>query len=162
MRTSEPPGLGGLRKQLTEAERGLAETVRGVSPGWAVPACYSPGGPGSLGERKQRYTHLRQEAGRRYRHAPGRVSTGSFVLKVFTCFLKAEILGEFSGEEPNRILINFPGVSFNTLFPQNECTEGSGSFSGQFVSPSRNVTKKGQGLRSISPNMAWKVQTICS
>ena len=42
-------------------------------------------------------------------------------LRVFVCFLKAGVLGEVSGEDLNRIFISFPGVSFNTLMPQNEC-----------------------------------------
>ena len=50
--------------------------------------------------------------GERCRHDAGRACTGSLVLGVFTCFLKAEILGEVLGEDLNRMFISFLGVSF--------------------------------------------------
>ena len=74
--------------------------------------------------------------------APGRACTGSFVLRVFICFLKARILGEVSGEEHNRIFISFPDVSFNILIHQNEHIR-SGSFSGQL--PLQRMSPRGRG-----------------
>ena len=45
-----------------------------------------------------------------------RAWAGSFVLRVFTCFLKAGILEE----DLNKIFTSFLGVSFNMLIHQNE------------------------------------------
>ena len=42
----------------------------------------------------------------------GRVCNSSCVFCVFTSLLQAEILGKISGEVPNSIFINCPGVSF--------------------------------------------------
>lgn len=56
----------------------------------------------------------------RYGHAEERACTGSFVSRVFICFLKAGILREVLGEDLNRIFISFPGVSFNMMIHQNE------------------------------------------
>ena len=65
-------------------------------------------------ERERKDTHLRNEDRERERErerARERASTGSFVLRVFICFLKAGILGEVSGEGLNRIFLSFPGMS---------------------------------------------------
>lgn len=59
-------------------------------------------------------------------HAEGRAHTGSFALRVFMCFLKMGILGEVL----NRILVSFPGLSFDMSMHQNKHIEGPGSFSG--------------------------------
>ena len=53
----------------------------------------------------------------------------AFVLSIFICLLKAEVLRKLSGEGLNRICINFPVVSFNVLMYQNEHMERLGSFS---------------------------------
>ena len=53
----------------------------------------------------------------------GSPPSGTTVLRVFICFLKAGILVEVSGEGPMRIFNSFPGVSFNMLMHQNEHME---------------------------------------
>ena len=62
-------------------------------------------------EKESKDTHLKRR-GTGVREG-GRKQTGSFVLRVFICFLKAAILGEVSGKDLNRIFISFPGVFFN-------------------------------------------------
>ena len=65
-------------------------------------------GPWSLGERKQSYMPEREVTG----VLRERVCTGSLALRVFISFPKLGIIEKFSGEDLNRILISFPGVSF--------------------------------------------------
>ena len=84
---------------------GLSQTGSGGYPGRAAtahrsPGCESRGDPENLGERKQRYALKNEGAGVLQRECMHWV----LCLRVFNFFRKAGILGEFSGEDLNRIL----------------------------------------------------------
>ena len=69
----------------------------------------------------------------------GTMHAGSFVLKVFLSLLQLGTLGEFSGEDLNKIFICFPGVSF----------QGHGSMIGQHQGRGSLVTTVGPGFAQM-------------
>lgn len=77
-------------------------------------------------------------------------NTGSFVLRVFICFLKVRILGKVL----MRIFISFPSVSFDLLMHQNDLIEGIILWP---VSSSKNVTGKAQNPSRSAPGMVWNM-----
>lgn len=87
LRGSEPPGMCGLGKQVTEAK-----------------------GPLEL-QRKKAKVHSFREGREKAWDERKREKAESFILRGFIC-PKAGVLGEFSGKETNRIVICFPVISF--------------------------------------------------
>lgn len=78
--------------------------------------------------------------------------TWSFVLRIFTCFLKAGTLREILGKDLNRIFNSFPCVLWYADSPKWVYIEGSGLFSGPFhlqqMLPKRDQNPGGSSLAS--------------
>ena len=87
---NEPAGQPGLRNKSGRHREGL----------W------------SLGKRKAKVTHLREEGRRAQTWSGKTVCAGSSIPRVFICSPKVGTPGEVPGEDQNGIVISFPGVPF--------------------------------------------------
>lgn len=132
------PGLLQLTK--TSEKRGPWVQVHRVSPRWATTAhcslgCKSPGIPWHLGEiclwGKKRGEGKAQVCSR---PGGGGVHAGTFVLRVFISLLQATFLGEVLGKGFSRIIISFPGVSFQGVGLVLVLITGCCWFSGRWLS----------------------------